>query len=96
VTDRDLFGEIQARLAAPPLTPLERKRLYRKAAEVPRGHAARPGTGPAGETCGTCRHLYRTQDTARPYRKCELNRAAWTGGPKTDVRASDAARRRHP
>lgn len=49
----------------------------------PRGYAAAPGTGPAGETCGSCRHIWRS----RRFRKCELNRACWTHGPRSDILA---------
>jgi len=56
-----------------------------------RGHAARPGTGPKGETCGTCAHRVRTDDTARPYQKCGLTRGTWTRGLASDVRAKDPA-----
>lgn len=55
-----------------------------------RGHAAIPGTGPEGETCGSCRHIYRRQ-MAKTYIKCELTRSCWTGGGGTDVRARDPA-----
>jgi hypothetical protein len=58
-----------------------------------RGHAAPPGTGPEGETCGSCAHLHRNQQ-ARVYLKCGLNKANWTGGGGSDVRARDAACRR--
>lgn len=57
------------------------------------GHAAIPGTGPDGETCGSCRHLYR-RAMSKTYLKCGLMRAYWTGGEGTDVRARDAACRR--
>ncbi|WP_146617675.1 hypothetical protein [Rhodoplanes serenus] len=53
----------------------------------PRGYAALPGTGPAGETCGACRHIVR----GRRWRKCELARALWTHGPGTDIRAGAPA-----
>jgi len=72
------------------LTPQERKRLR---STQPRGHAALPSTGPAGETCRTCRHLYRRQ-YAKTYLKCGLMQIHWTGGTATDVRARDAACRR--
>lgn len=52
----------------------------------PRGYAAPPGTGPEGETCKTCKHIYRNQQ-AKVYLKCWLTRACWTGGGKTDIRA---------
>lgn len=50
-------------------------------------YAAWPGTGPSGETCGSCQHIMRT---AR-YRKCDLVRRLWTGGPGTDIKARSAA-----
>jgi hypothetical protein len=82
----DLFGKEFA------LTPPERKQLNRKST-VPRGHAALPGTGPQGETCGSCNNLARIR-YAKTYLKCGLMKAHWTGGPKTDVRARDAACKR--
>jgi hypothetical protein len=48
------------------------------------------GSGPAGETCGTCDHLARLA-YAKTYRKCGLMRRAWTGGPATDIRAGWSA-----
>ena len=55
-----------------------------------KGHAGQPGAGPAGEFCSTCAHYTQNAgDTARVYRKCALSKARWTGGPATDVRASD-------
>lgn len=54
------------------------------------GYAARPGTGPAGETCKTCAHAcYHTM--AKRYWKCGLMRQVWTGGPGTDIRLSSPA-----
>lgn len=79
----DLFGHEFA------LTPEERKKVNRRE-PIPSGHAWTPGTGPVGETCGSCRYLYRNQ-LAKTYLKCGLNQAAWTGGRKSDVRARDAA-----
>lgn len=45
-----------------------------------------PGTGPEGETCGTCAHLVHTGNSGR-YLKCGLMRKDWTHGPGTDLRA---------
>jgi hypothetical protein len=56
----------------------------------PRGYAWPPGTGPAGETCGSCKHLFRNR-LAKTYLKCSLTRAAWTGGRASDVLAGAAA-----
>lgn len=74
------------------MTPAERRRFFRskKSGPVPAGYAAPPGSGPAGETCGSCKHLYRNQ-LAKTYLKCELMHASWTGGGKTDVRARSPA-----
>ena len=46
----------------------------------PRGYYYHPGTGPAGETCGSCQHI-----TGTRYKKCELNRARWTHGRGSDI-----------
>ena len=81
---KDLFGnEVVEQEAA--LTPLERKRMKRRAYETPRGYADTPGTGPDGETCGSCKHHSGVR-YAKFYHKCRLMEASWTGGPKTDIR----------
>lgn len=82
----DLFGLDRA------LTPQERKKLKRKGPK-PRGHAWQPGTGPDGESCGTCRHLFRNR-LAKTYLKCALMQPYWTGGRGSDVLARDKACRR--
>lgn len=76
--------------AGPMLTPAQRRALKPPCGTGPRGHVAPPGTGPAGETCGSCQHLFRNV-MAKTYLKCGLNRAKWTGGGKTDIRARDHA-----
>lgn len=43
------------------------------------GHAARPGTGPAGETCGTCASIRRVGGH-HTFFKCVLIRPNWTHG----------------
>jgi hypothetical protein len=72
----------------PMLTPAQRKQLAAKPGK--KGHVMPSGTGPEGETCGSCRHLFRNV-MSKTYLKCELNRAKWTGGAGTDVRAGDAS-----
>lgn len=57
------------------------------------GYAYPPGSGPAGETCGTCEHCTAT-GTGGKYKKCELLRAVWTGGPGTDIKLSALACRK--
>lgn len=51
----------------------------------PRGGADRPGTGPTGETCGSCRFIV-GMGRGGKFHKCELTRACWTHGPRTDIR----------
>ena len=64
------------------LTPSERRRL--RGGTQAKGYAAMPGTGPKGETCGSCDHLVRKR-LAKVYRKCGLMERHWTGGKGTDV-----------
>ncbi len=67
------------------MTPAERKALLKKRKDPrPQGYAASPGTGPEGETCGSCAH-HAVRHLAKDYHKCELMRQAWTGGRKTDI-----------
>ena len=74
------------------MTPEERRDLMRKAVppKIKGLYAAEPGTGPAGETCGSCAHLHRNRQ-AKVYLKCGLTRARWTGGFGTDVKARSPA-----
>jgi hypothetical protein len=53
----------------------------------PRGYFFHPGTGPDGETCGSCRHC----SDFRRWKKCGLNRSRWTGGRGSDVLAGAKA-----
>lgn len=87
----DLFGNpIFGNIPDRALTPRERRLLRGRKSSVPSGHAHTPGTGPAGETCGSCLSLVRKR-MGKTYLKCGKNRAGWTGGGKSDVRARDAA-----
>ena len=45
------------------------------------------GSGPAGETCGTCRHKTTMPQTAGRYLKCHLVERYWTRGAGTDIKA---------
>lgn len=51
--------------------------------KVKKGYAGVPGTGPEGETCRSCRHLYKVQGGNKAFPKCALRAA--TRGPATDV-----------
>jgi len=77
--------------------PMKYKNLFGEEIEItkrstplPSGHAAKPGTGPEGESCATCLHLTRIK-YAKSYLKCGKMRSQWTSGPGTDVRAKDPA-----
>lgn len=63
---RDLFGDI---------TKDERRTTQ------PKGYAARPGSGPKGETCSTCIHKAKRGR----FTKCGLLKKHWTQGRGTDV-----------
>lgn len=82
---KDMFGN--------EITEDEAQRKVKARDPQPQGYAALPGTGPDGETCGSCRHLARVQH-AKTYLKCGLMRAYWTRGTRTDVRAKAPACRR--
>src|SRR3954466_7131362 len=89
----DGVGEEQPTLdlADPAMTPAERKLwLFSPRPRLKGLHADVPGSGPKGESCGSCFHLYRRQ-MSRTYLKCELCRPHWTGGGGTDVKARDPA-----
>lgn len=59
-----------------------------KKGNVRGGFAAKPGTGPKGETCGSCVHIVRR---FAPYLKCALMQSHWTNGPGTDIKARSPA-----
>jgi hypothetical protein len=44
------------------------------------------GTGPNGETCGSCRWIHRSPSGR--YRKCRLTDHRWTHGTATDIKAA--------
>lgn len=67
----DLFSPVAARIA-------------RKKKGQPNGYAAAPGSGPAGESCGSCGHVYRrASGSGKVFRKCDLVRE--TSGPGSDI-----------
>lgn len=75
---RDLFGN--------EITIDQARALKKRKSPVPNGYAWRPGTGPEGETCGSCKHLVRRQYSGT-FLKCALMRDQWTRGGATDIRA---------
>lgn len=83
---RDMFGN---EVTIEEARALLKKGPKRKPTQ-PNGYAAPPGTGPQGETCGSCKWLYRNHQS-KTYLKCEKNRPFWTGGPGSDIRAKAPA-----
>lgn len=74
------------------MTPAERRRLLNpKPKTQARGYAAPPGTGPAGETCGSCRYNAVQSGTSGTYHKCRLMEATWTRSAATDIRVRSPA-----
>ena len=53
-----------------------------------KGYAAPPGSGPDGETCGSCKH-HVVRQFAKNYHKCGLTN--YTGGAATDIRVRSPA-----
>jgi hypothetical protein len=71
--------------------PSEEQKKIIEAKRYAKGlYADKPGTGPSGETCGSCKHLYH-KSMAKTYLKCALMQALWTGGGGTDIKAKAPA-----
>lgn len=49
------------------------------------GYAAKPGTGPLGETCATCMHCRQRALARKRVFKCALLMGQWTPGRDTDI-----------
>ena len=76
--DTDLFADV---VTAPPPPPpgIDKRHVTQR-----KGYAAQPGTGPAGETCKSCKHIARIRRSST-YIKCGLARERWTHGGGTDI-----------
>ena len=85
MAELDLFGEVPQG-AQPGVRGVGPK--GGKHYTVPRGYVMPPGSGPAGETCGSCKHM---AGRGGRYRKCRLAESKWTHGPATDVLARSPA-----
>lgn len=82
-TECDLFGEAPAQKGIGP----RGGKNYVK----PWGYYMPPGTGPTGETCGTCEHIVYRGNTAGHYLECLRAKAKWTHGRKSDILAGSPA-----
>jgi hypothetical protein len=64
----------------------ETPRTYRGTPQpAPAGYASPPGTGPEGETCGSCRHCVYRVFRGRRFYKCENNARKWDRTRASDV-----------
>lgn len=91
-TQLDLFPDVHGSRGA--IERQGRARITAKGQKVydtPRGYAARPGSGPAGETCRGCRHRCSLNKCGRSWHKCGLLEHRWTNGPGTDIRLKSPA-----
>ena len=87
----DLFGGNPVIPDGPAMTPAERRKTLgiKPRPVTPNGYYMPPGTGPAGETCRTCRFAV-ARRFSKTYWKCRLH-PQWTGGPGTDIRLKSPA-----
>jgi len=81
VADQDLFGDVPAGTPRGPALGPKGGKHYVK----PWGYFMPPGTGPEGETCGSCMHITVKGNTAGRYLKCMRMQLKWTGGRKSDI-----------
>ena len=88
--------EAQAEIfVLPPQGPVHRERIAILRARKTGLYADVPGTGPAGETCGSCLHKRRMSNGGkRAWHKCRLTRERWTGGSASDIRVRTPACRK--
>lgn len=63
----------------------------KRAYDIPRGYAAQPGTGPAGESCRSCKFRCTVCMGGKNWHKCGLLKHRWTSGPGTDIRLKSPA-----
>lgn len=77
MSGKDLFGDVPEVLAG---APFEGKHHV-----TPNGYVMPPGTGPDGETCGSCKHLCRFKTSSKSWAKCGANRGKWTCSRRTDI-----------
>lgn len=82
MTNLDLFGNP----VPAPVPEADKVRAARRRQAQPRGFAGTPGTGPEGETCGSCAHIRRLNEGGnRTYPKCYLMSASWGKSARTDI-----------
>lgn len=81
----DLFGNPVDELTLPAHRDKPKKKY------TPNGYASRPGSGPVGESCGTCENAVKRNGGRRYYWKCMLMAKVWTASYGTDIRLKSPA-----
>ena len=87
------MAELLFELPLPDRSDRERIRILRARK---RGlYADVPGSGPHGETCGSCKHARRMGNVGKKtWAKCRRMQARWTSGAATDIRLRTPACRK--
>ena len=81
--EKDLFGDEIALDDKVTQSPLKGRRLDS-------GYPAKPGTGPANETCGSCDLRIRFK-VAGAWYKCQLMQPHWSHSAGTDIKLKSPA-----
>src|ERR1044072_5413527 len=88
----DLFSPPNPVIAdGPAMLPAERRRLRRRASETAYGYYRPPGSGPAGERCGTCAAAEQLQSGGKRFWKCRKAEYRWSRRVRTDIRLKSPA-----
>lgn len=88
------MSEIQPDMLGGKAVPGSRLRRIRRTGKAPvarEGWADKPGTGPAGETCGSCTYCEAFHYRKRYYKCAAREGDHWKGGRATDIRPLDPA-----
>lgn len=88
------MSEIQPDMLGGKTVPGSRLRRIRKTGKAPiarTGWADQPGSGPDGETCGSCTYCEAFHYRKRYYKCAARDGDHWKGGRATDIRPLDPA-----
>ena len=88
------MSEIQPDMLGGKAVPGTRLRRVRRSGKPPvarEGWADKPGTGPEGETCGSCTYCEAFHYAKRYYKCAARTGHHWKGGRATDIRPLDPA-----
>lgn len=63
----------------------------RRSRPLDKAHPYPMGSGPPGQSCGTCAKRVAFEYHNKTYFKCHVLKASWTHGAATDIRCKDPA-----